>query len=107
MKPLSCTFFLTVYSVFAHGKCDGQSSCIIPIQQTNLGEHHVILEELVENSNFTTISELPAVLNISSNASSFSSEFEDVGTSVLSNAEKGRACLKNLTKCRENGKFKR
>lgn len=104
MNLFWCTCLWTIYLVFTCVKCDGQSSCVVPIQQNSLGDHHVILEELVENNNFTIVADLSSVLNNSSNAT-FTSELEDIGTELLSNTEKGRVCLKNLTKCLDNGKF--
>lgn len=98
---------MTFSSVFVNNVvvCEGQSSsCVVPVQQTNLEDHINVFEDLVENTNFT-LAELPLVVNISGNGTVFRKEIEEISTELLSNEEKGRACLKNLTKCLENGKY--
>lgn len=86
----SFAFFAVLYVVVTYINCDVKSSYFVPMRQKTLRERFQI-EDFFETNFSRFIS------------GKVKEEIENVKNGLYSNEEKGKICLKNITKCMENG----
>lgn len=85
----SFVFFVVLYVVFTHINCDIKSSCAETGKQ--------LRAELFGEDGFSE-------RNAGNRSDVQRSGVVEIQTGLLSNEEKGKLCLKNVTRCVENGK---